>query len=135
VLDVAAAKYGKHISWVEVQAGEKAFNETGHLTTAGKSWSHTPLKQWLEAPTIAGVRSHRAGNGKVAVETTGTWEPILGPGEREALLTRLGALQRGRPTPNTPRLLNGPIFCGRCGSAMYAKRGAGGGGLCRRKRR
>ena len=29
VLDAAAAKYGKTIEWVEVLAGEKAFNETG----------------------------------------------------------------------------------------------------------
>jgi isocitrate dehydrogenase len=29
VLDAAAAKYGKTISWKEVLAGEKAFNETG----------------------------------------------------------------------------------------------------------
>ncbi len=30
VLDAAAAKYGKSISWKEVLAGEKAFNETGN---------------------------------------------------------------------------------------------------------
>jgi len=29
VLDAAAAKYGKNIEWMEVLAGEKAFNETG----------------------------------------------------------------------------------------------------------
>ena len=29
VLDAAAAKYGKEIEWLEVLAGEKAFNETG----------------------------------------------------------------------------------------------------------
>jgi isocitrate dehydrogenase len=29
VLDAAAAKYGKHIAWKEVLAGEKAYNETG----------------------------------------------------------------------------------------------------------
>ncbi len=29
VLDAAAAKYGKTIEWIEVLAGEKAFNETG----------------------------------------------------------------------------------------------------------
>src|SRR5487761_890881 len=29
VLDAAAAKYGKSISWKEVLAGEKAYNETG----------------------------------------------------------------------------------------------------------
>src|ERR1700735_4597802 len=29
VLDAAAAKYGKSVSWKEVLAGEKAFNETG----------------------------------------------------------------------------------------------------------
>ena len=29
VLDAAASKYGKTIEWMEVLAGEKAFNETG----------------------------------------------------------------------------------------------------------
>ncbi len=29
VLDAAASKYGKEIEWLEVLAGEKAFNETG----------------------------------------------------------------------------------------------------------
>jgi len=29
VLDAAAAKYGRTIEWIEVLAGEKAFNETG----------------------------------------------------------------------------------------------------------
>lgn len=29
VLDAAASKYGKSIEWIEVLAGEKAFNETG----------------------------------------------------------------------------------------------------------
>ena len=37
VLDAAAAKHGSKISWLEVLAGEKAFNETG---------------DWLPAETI-----------------------------------------------------------------------------------
>src|ERR1700691_2393334 len=46
VLDAAAAKYGKHISWKEVLAGEKAFNETG---------------EWLPEETVEAFRDHLIG--------------------------------------------------------------------------
>jgi isocitrate dehydrogenase len=46
VLDAAAAKYGKSISWKEVLAGEKAFNETGN---------------WLPDETIAVFREYLIG--------------------------------------------------------------------------
>ena len=104
-------------------------NEAGHLTTAGRPWSRITLKQWLRAPTIAGVRSHRAGGAKIATETPGSWEPILRPGEREALLVRLSSVPRGRPSMTAPRLLSGLVACGMCHSAMYAKRGARAGEL------
>jgi isocitrate dehydrogenase len=46
VLDAAAAKYGKEISWKEVLAGEKAFNETG---------------DWLPEDTILAFRDYLIG--------------------------------------------------------------------------
>jgi isocitrate dehydrogenase len=46
VLDAAAAKHGKRISWKEVLAGEKAFNETGN---------------WLPDETIADFREYLIG--------------------------------------------------------------------------
>ncbi|MGD1011662.1 MAG: isocitrate dehydrogenase (NADP(+)) [Acidimicrobiales bacterium] len=46
VLDVAAAKHGKQISWVEVLAGEKAFAQTGH---------------WLPDETVEAFRDHLVG--------------------------------------------------------------------------
>jgi isocitrate dehydrogenase len=46
VLDAAAAKHGKKISWVEVLAGEKAFNETG---------------DWLPEATVEAFRDHLIG--------------------------------------------------------------------------
>jgi isocitrate dehydrogenase len=46
VLDAAAAKHGKKISWKEVLAGEKAFNETG---------------SWLPDETVEAFRSHLIG--------------------------------------------------------------------------
>lgn len=46
VLDAAAKKYGKKISWKEVLAGEKAFNETG---------------SWLPDETVEAFRSHLIG--------------------------------------------------------------------------
>ena len=46
VLDAAAAKHGHRISWLEVLAGEKAYNETG---------------DWLPADTIAAFDEHLIG--------------------------------------------------------------------------
>jgi isocitrate dehydrogenase len=46
VMDAAAAKHGKTISWKEVLAGEKAFNATG---------------QWLPDETVESFRDHLIG--------------------------------------------------------------------------
>ena len=46
VLDAAAAKHGKSVSWMEVLAGEKAFNETG---------------EWLPEATVEAFRGHLIG--------------------------------------------------------------------------
>ena len=46
VLDAAAAKHGRRIAWLEVLAGEKAYNETG---------------DWLPAETIAAFDEHLIG--------------------------------------------------------------------------
>ena len=46
VLDAAAAKHGKKVSWLEVLAGEKAFNETS---------------EWLPEATVGAFRDHLIG--------------------------------------------------------------------------
>src|SRR5258707_8873680 len=46
VMDAAAAKHGKKIAWLEVLAGEKAFNATG---------------SWLPDETVASFREHLIG--------------------------------------------------------------------------
>ena len=46
VLDAAAKKHGKQVEWVEVLAGEKAFNETGN---------------WLPDETVEAFRDHLIG--------------------------------------------------------------------------
>ena len=46
VLDAAAARFGRRVRWMEVLAGEKAFNETG---------------EWLPAETIDAFRQHLIG--------------------------------------------------------------------------
>ena len=46
VLDAAAAKHGKQVQWMEVLAGEKAFNETG---------------EWLPEDTVGAFREYLIG--------------------------------------------------------------------------
>src|SRR5579871_6503936 len=46
VLDAAAAKHGKNVAWVEVLAGQKAFDETG---------------EWLPEATVESFREHLIG--------------------------------------------------------------------------
>jgi isocitrate dehydrogenase len=46
VLDAAAKKHGKEVAWIEVLAGEKAFNETGN---------------WLPDETVQSFRDHLIG--------------------------------------------------------------------------
>ncbi|MDE0654574.1 MAG: NADP-dependent isocitrate dehydrogenase [bacterium] len=46
VLDAAAARFGRRVEWLEVLAGEKAFNETG---------------EWLPTETIDAFRDHLIG--------------------------------------------------------------------------
>lgn len=46
VFDVALAKHGQHVSWMEVLAGEKAYRETG---------------EWLPEATIEAFREYRVG--------------------------------------------------------------------------
>ncbi len=46
VFDAAAKKHGKSVTWLEVLAGEKAFNETGN---------------WLPEETVTSFRSHLIG--------------------------------------------------------------------------
>jgi len=46
VLDAAAAKHGKRIAWMEVLAGEKAYNETGN---------------WLPTETVEAFKEHLIG--------------------------------------------------------------------------
>jgi isocitrate dehydrogenase len=61
VLDAAAAKHGKKVAWVEVLAGEKAFNETGdwlpEATTESFREHLIGIKGPLTTPVGGGIRS------------------------------------------------------------------------------
>src|ERR687893_1905125 len=61
VLDAAAVKHGKRIDWLEVLAGEKAFNETGDWlpqATVDTFQSHLiGIKGPLTTPVGGGIRS------------------------------------------------------------------------------
>jgi site-specific DNA recombinase len=88
-------------------------NSRGVVTSTGRAWSGPTLRQMMTSPRLAGIRVH---NGQ---ERPGTWEPVLSPDERRALLD---ALERRRPKVATrttaAHLLTGLVRCGVCGGAM-----------------
>jgi DNA invertase Pin-like site-specific DNA recombinase len=94
-------------------------NDSGVVTTSGKPWAAVTVKQWLRAPSIAGIRTHHD------VETPGDWPAIITSDEREAILLRLGTtLPSGKPA-TVKNLLSGFIYCVKCGNKMYVQHSGG----------
>jgi site-specific DNA recombinase len=93
-------------------------NERGVLTGAGKRWHHGNLRQWVQAPALAGIRTHRG------VKLPGDWKPIITVEEHEALLMRLGDARPANGTKPVLRwLLTGVVKCGACGGHMSVSHG------------
>jgi site-specific DNA recombinase len=82
-------------------------------TTLGNVWTQQGLKNCLLNPRLAGLSTHR---GEILGE--GTWPPVLEREEWESLRSLLNSRHRAY----VPRkyVLNGLLFCGRCGYRMVS---------------
>ena len=92
VLDAAVAKAyngARAIDWLEVMAGEKAFNETG---------------EWLPEATLEAIRTYRVAIKGPLDDTGGRWHPqrqrSIAPGARSLRLRAPGALYRRHSEPH-----------------------------------
>ena len=100
VLDAAAARHGRRIQWMEVLAGEKAFNETG---------------EWLPAETIDAFRDYLIGIKGPLTTPVGGGFRSLNVAIRQLLdlyvCLRPVRWFRGVPSPvRNPELVNMVIF-------------------------
>jgi site-specific DNA recombinase len=90
-------------------------DDQGVTAAGGRAWRPPTLKQYLTNPRIAGYSTL-----KREILGEGNWEPIL---DRETWVA-VRALMTARTRPYAPRvaLLNGLVFCGRCGARMVTGR-------------
>jgi site-specific DNA recombinase len=89
-------------------------------TTLGNVWRQQGLKGCLLNPRLAGLSTHR---GEVLGE--GEWEPILDRDTWESLRALLNS--RNRPRGPRKYVLNGILFCGKCGYRMVSGNDKGHG--------
>lgn len=92
------------------------WNKRGILTTTGKQWSISVLRNMLLRPSLAGLRPH---NG---VLHEAAWEPLITREQHESLKILLH-----RPKPwSTIRVhwASGLVACSLCGQKMYVQRNA-----------
>lgn len=98
----------------DVLAGEslheiaRSWNERGLLTTTGKTWIATTVRQVLLRPRNAGLREHR---GEIIGKAA--WKPLVPEETWRALVTLLADPSRRTAPGNKPRwLLSGIARCG-----------------------
>jgi site-specific DNA recombinase len=87
------------------------WNARGVKPATAPAWRVTTFKKMITGTVIAGLR--RAGDDIVP----GTWQAVITPKERDAIVARLASRPRGR----APRyLLSGLVYCGRCGGRLHS---------------
>lgn len=93
---------------------------------AGRKWYSATISKMLRSPTLAGLRTYRAGTDDEMI-LQGNWEPILTLDEHERLKTVLGDPSRRSSYRGTePRyLVSGIAECGVCGGPCYVGRNHG----------
>jgi DNA invertase Pin-like site-specific DNA recombinase len=94
-------------------------NEAGSRTSTGSEWQPRSLTNLLRNPRLRGIRVHKSTSTKVAVESTGAWEPILTEAEQLSLFDNLsGNFSNSPERKKTRHLLTGLLVCGVCGKKM-----------------
>jgi len=93
-------------------------------TPVGGFWNHTPIRNMLTSPRVAGLREH---NGSL---TKAVWDPIISPEDRDRLLAVLATRKAGLSPETTARkyLLASMLVCGLCHKKMIGRTRTDGSG-------
>lgn len=122
---------------VEILAGTnlnsiaRLWNEGGLLTTTGKEWTHSKVRQYLQNERLAGVRTYK---GKPMLDAEGhvvmgKWEPMLDRDTYDRLQIVLRSPERRARVPRKGArhyLLTGILRCGVCNGPMYGQKNPSG---------
>lgn len=89
----------------------------GIMTSTGKPWRTTTLRQMLHSGRIAGLRENRR-----EIIGPAVWDPIITQDEHRRIRARMD--QRAATGERSPRsyLLSGVLQCGKCGGRLFAAR-------------
>lgn len=102
----------------------RGLHAAGVTTPTGKTWQPSNLRAMMRSPRLAGLRVHR---GKTY---EGSWAPIVDVETHRKLLTAGGGTAMRQATT---WMLNGVIWCGRCGNRLVGNGGGVRRYVCRRR--
>jgi site-specific DNA recombinase len=106
--------YGRLLAGVPVSGIVRELNERGVLTSSGKAWGRTSLRDMLVRPRNAGLREHRG-----VVVGPAAWPAIVPEETWRAACAIIADPTRRTSTGNRASyLLSGIATCGQCGGSM-----------------
>jgi site-specific DNA recombinase len=97
-----------------VLALERLWRRAGVVSPAGKPYQATNLRRLLMSPYLAGLVVHQG-----QVVGKGVWNPILDEATHEQLCLFFTAPGRRKQGPPRKYVLNGLMYCGKCGSRLH----------------
>ena len=99
----------------------KSWRDANVPTVRGANWNTNTVRQILQAPRIAGLRSHgKTPDGKPAIVGKAEWEPILDREVWDKVVILLSDPARKTTKPSRSYPLVGVMKCGECGHRMAA---------------
>lgn len=118
------AEEAEHARWAvqQILAGKalrevnRELGDRGAVTTAGKAWTPTSLRRYLQLARLAGLRVHRGD-----VVGDGVWPALISQEDHvavRAILSDPSRKPQGRPRTY---LLSGIARCGQCGGKIYGR--------------
>ncbi|MBW3646819.1 MAG: recombinase family protein [Actinobacteria bacterium] len=106
----------------------RGWNKAGLLTSTGKEWNASTVRQVLERPRNAGIRVYQG------EEFKAVWKPIIPLEQHKAVLRLLSDPSRKKGPGNRPRwLLSGIAHCGYDGCELTVKMASASVGAYRKE--
>ena len=100
----------------------RSLNELGVMTTMGKQWTYSGLRQILLTARISGRRETGATSSNRVGEIVALdcWDAIITPEQSDRLRTMLTSKTRPKGATTRKHLLSGLLSCSLCGASMAA---------------